>query len=272
MVTLGRAHWSVASFIALLLLGVMPVQAKDAESAAERNAAKAQQAIALMSDFLGKTKQFSVTLDIGYDIVQDWGQKIEFGETRIVTVRRPDRLRVDTTDRNGAVSGLVFDGKEIVAFDINEKVYASAAKAGTLDEVITYFVNGLGMRLPLAGILSARFPEAVKEWADDIAYVEEATIAGTRCDHIALSGNWEDVQMWIAQGDQPLLQRMVITYTRAEGQPQFRAQLKDWNLSPSVADSTFAFTPPEAATKISFAPQQAAGLHPGVVDLKEKQP
>jgi len=67
------------------------------------------------------------------------------------------------------------------------------------------------------------------------------------------------VQLWIAKGDQPLPRRMVITYTRAEGQPQFRAQFSDWNLSPEVPDSLFAFTPPTGAVKIAFAPRRPAG-------------
>jgi hypothetical protein len=46
---------------------------------------------------------------------------------------------------------------------------------------------------------------------------------------------------------------MVITYTAAEGQPQFWAQFSDWNLSPDVPDALFAFTPPEGAAKIAFA-------------------
>jgi hypothetical protein len=79
------------------------------------------------------------------------------------------------------------------------------------------------------------------------------------------------VQLWIAQGDEPLLQRMLITYKRAEGQPQFRAQFKEWNLSPEVSDATFAFSPAEGAVKIAFKAEQTAGEHPGVVDLKDDE-
>ena len=272
MTTHNRALWPLTEGILLLLFGLSPVAARDAKTDPDNGAEQARQAIARMSDFLSKAKQFSVNLEISYDVVQESGQKIEFGETRAVTLRRPDRIRVDTTDRNGALSGLVFDGQQISAFDSKENVYATVAKPGSLDGAIAYFVNDLGMRLPMAGVLSERFPETVKGWAKDIAYVEESTIAGTRCDQIALHGEWEDVQMWIARGDQPLLQRMVITYTRAEGKPQFAAQLTNWNLSPSVPDSAFAFTPPAGAAKIAFVPQREGAPHAGVVDLKGDQP
>jgi hypothetical protein len=43
-----------------------------------------------------------------------------------------------------------------------------------------------------------------------------------------------------------------LTYKNAEGQPSFRAQFSDWNLTPDIQDNQFAFTPPEGARKIAF--------------------
>lgn len=255
--------------LAGVLLLVTVVAGGDTARAADNDGERAQQVLQRMSAYLSAAKAFSVTIDVAYDIVQDWGQKIEFGETRRVTVRRPDRLRVETTDRHGPVSGIVFDGQAITAFDVDEKVYATAAKPGTLDQAIKYFVNDLGMRLPMAGFLTPTLPEDVAAWAETSAYIEEATIGGVRCDHLAFSGEWEDVQLWISQGDKPLLQRVVITYTRAEAQPQFSAQFKEWNFSPKASDSVFAFTPAKGAAKIAFDAQQGAGIHPGVVELKD---
>ena len=262
-----RFFWSVVSATALLLSLGNPARSARAEGNID---AQAMKSIERMSEFLTRAKQFSVTVDIGYDIVQEWGQKIEFGETRVVTVRRPDRLRIDTTDRDGSKSGVVFDGTDIAVFDLKDKVYATTAKPGSIDDTISYFINDLGMKLPMAQVLQSRLPQATKEWARDVRYAETATIAGVPCDHVALHGDWEDVQMWIASGDQPLLQRMVITYTRADGKPQFWAQLGKWNLSPDVPDSAFTFTPPEGAAKIAFKPRR---LGPGATaEAKGGQP
>jgi len=239
--------------IVLLLLASAPLHASEGGKIGSVDA-QAMKVIERMSAFLAGVQKFSVTIDIAYDIVQEWGQKIEFGETRVVTVRRPDRIRVDGKDRDGSESGLVFDGKDIAVFDLAEKVYATVAKPGSIESAMAYFSQDLGMRLPMAGVLSPDLPKVVAGWAHTVSYVEPATIAGVPCDHLSLSGDWEDVQMWVAQGDKPLLQRMVITYKRAEGQPQFSAQLRDWNLSAEAPDSLFAFSPPEGAAKIPFAP------------------
>ena len=56
-----------------------------------------------------------------------------------------------------------------------------------------------------------------------------------------------------------MLHRLVITYRRSEGQPQFRAQFSDWNFSPEVPDTLFVFRPADGAVKIPFARRQATG-------------
>ncbi len=262
--------WSIAPAALLLALSAAP-GAQGEPTGAGDTEARAMESVRRMSAFLAESKRFGVTIDVGYDIVQDWGQKIEFGETRRLTVRRPDRLRLDTTSRDGSASGVVFDGNEVTAFDMAHEVYATEERAGTIEEMIAYFVHDLGMRLPLSSFLSSRLPQIVQDFADDIAYVERSAIAGVVCDHVALRGDWEDVQMWIAQGDRPLLQRLVITYTRAEGKPQFWAQFRDWNLSPAAADSVFSFKPGEGMGRIPFA-AQAARLQPGGAGPQGGQP
>ena len=138
-------------------------------------------------------------------------------------MQRPNRLRVDTTKRNGQTSGVVFSGQEIAVFDVEEKVYATVAQPGTLDQTTNYFLNGLQMRLPLANLLLSNFSQIMQARIRHAYYIEEATIAGVASDHIAVVGYGADLQVWVAKGDQPLPQRVVISYWSAAGEPQFRA-------------------------------------------------
>jgi hypothetical protein len=66
------------------------------------------------------------------------------------------------------------------------------------------------------------------------------------------SGDKEDVQVWIARGDEPVPRRIVITYRQIEGQPQFWAQFTDWNFSPELSDTTFTFSPPDPQSLVSW--------------------
>ena len=255
----------VAWALTLLWLSA-PGQAQQTSAAHPAMDEQAMAVLKRMTAFLTQAQRFSVTVDTGFDVVQESGQKIEFGETRQMVLRRPDRLRIEATKRNGAQSGMVFDGKDIAVFNTKENVYATVASPGTVDQAIAYFLTDLDMRLPLADWLDSQFAKTLPERVRAAAYIEPSQIAGVPCDHLALRGDEADLQVWVAQGAQPLPRRLVITYKREDGRPQFWAQFGEWNLAPEVPDALFVFTPPAGAVKIAFAPQQR--MQPGAAQEK----
>ncbi len=208
-----------------------------------------------MASFLATTPRFSVNVQDNYDVVQASGQKIEFGENRKVVVSRPDHLRVESERSDGDKHVMLYDGKTITVFTPSQNVYAQTEKPGGIDEAIVYFLRDLHMRLPLAAVLLSRFPQELENRTQSIEYVEKTNVQGKPAHHLAGRTDTVDYQVWIAQGAQPLLLKAVLTYRNAEGQPQFRADFSDWNLSPQIQDAGFAFTPPQGAEKISFLAQ-----------------
>ncbi|MGR8932993.1 MAG: DUF2092 domain-containing protein [Gammaproteobacteria bacterium] len=208
-----------------------------------------------MAQFLAKTPRFSVNLQDSYDVVQPSGQKIEFGETRKITVSRPNLLRVEARHSDGEKHLVLYDGKDITAFSPSHNVYAQIAKAGGIDAAVMYFLKDLHMRLPLAMLLVSSFPDELERRTLSLDYVERTEIDGKPVDHLAGRTETVDYQVWIAQGPQPLPLRAILTYKDVEGQPQFRAQFSDWNLAPEVSDALFAFTPPAESRKIAFLAQ-----------------
>src|SRR5262249_22612422 len=230
----------------LLVIVAAPVGAR---SDADERAAKRVEA---MASFLAKAPRLSVTADATYDVVQDSGQKIEFGEQRVMTLRRPDRARIDATRRDGTRRGLAFDGKQIAVFDLDQKVYATAAKTGTVDAAFAYYKNDLDMRLPLPELFSTNLPQKTSDMLGSARLAGEETVNGVAPDPVALRGDTADLQLWIARNGDPLPQRLVITYHLAEGQPQYTANFSGWNFTPDVPDGTFTFTPAEGAQEIPF--------------------
>ena len=102
-------------------------------------------------------------------------------------------------------------------------------------------------------MLLSTLPSEVANLVVSAAYVETSTITDVPCDHLAVRTNrGVDFQVWVAQGSQPLPWRIVITYKEEKGQPQFWADLSDWNLAPEVSDALFTFTPPSGADRIEF--------------------
>jgi len=273
------------SLIAVLLSATLVLRAGGAY-AAETNPAdtdgtrtesqeRAGELLAGMAKYLAGLPGFEVELVGSYDAVQASGQKIEFSEVRAVAVARPDRLRVAQLRSDGAEDLIVFDGKTMHVFDGKAGVFAQAPQPGSLDDAVVYFVRELGMQLPLAALLSTRFPAELERRVKTVDYVEFTEILPVPAHHIAGRTGAVDFQVWIADGDQPLPLRIVITYVNEPGQPQFRAQFLGWKSAPPIDASVFRFSPPADARQIAFAvqvPDIAEGVTTPATDPKGAQP
>jgi hypothetical protein len=256
-----QAFWTAGTAALLLAAGLayaqQPAPGKKAPAAAAVTESQAQASAILMrmADLLAGAQHFSVSVRGGYDAVQQSGQKIEFGDTRKVTLSRPDRLRMEGERSDGTKTLTVFTGKEIVLIDETSNVYATAPQPGGLDDTIFHFVRDLGMRLPLAVLLVSQLPAELKNRVRLVDYVGKTNSYGPTSHHLAARTDTVDFQVWVADGDTPLPQRVVITYKKAKGEPQFRAQFSDWNLAPAIEGSTFLAKPPDGAQKVAFAAQ-----------------
>jgi hypothetical protein len=229
------------------------------EAPAAGTDARAARAILMrMADYLSRLPAFSMRIDSNYDVVQASGQKIEFGERRQLILNRPNRLRVDTERSDGHRTVAVFSGTELVLVDVTGKAYASTPQPGALDDSILHLVSDLRMRLPLAMLFMSRLPAEFERRVRSVDYVEKTSLFGVTAHHLAARGDTVDMQVWVSDGAQPLPLRIVLTYKDEPGQPEFRAQFADWNVTPAIADTTFRAPVPEGAQKVLFAAQLAA--------------
>jgi hypothetical protein len=207
----------------------------------------------LTADFLAAQQSLYFEAALGYDVVQATGQKLEFGGSRKITMRRPNRVKAHAESREGTEATLFFDGKSISIDLADENAYVSIEKPGSLDTAFDYLAEDLGVPTPLADLLSNNFYADIADRIVAGFVVGESKIGNTECVHVAFTTEDIDVQMWIENSDRPLPQRFVITYRDAEGSPQFWAQLMNWDLKPKTPDSLFAYTPPKGAERIPFA-------------------
>ncbi|WP_448204929.1 DUF2092 domain-containing protein [Azospirillum sp. sgz302134] len=213
---------------------------------------QALDALMRMADTLAQAKGFSVTIRSNYDVVQDTGEKIEFGERRTVTLNRPDGLRVESQQSDGKKTQVTYDGKAITVFNPDQNVYGQVEKPGSVDDAVRYVVQDLQVRLPLALMLVTTLPAELDQRLLALDYVERDTLTPVPTDHLAGQTDEVDFQVWIAAEGTPLPQRITITYKNDEGEPQFRADLNDWTLNPQVPAAQIAFTPPQGAERIPF--------------------
>jgi hypothetical protein len=195
--------------------------------------------------------------EIAWDVVQADGQTLEFGATRELVMRRPDRLRANLVRREGGERQLFYDGKQIVLYDAAQRVYAALPRSGSVIEIADFVGSRLGIPVALVELLSPDLATTLVERIDSATFVGTETVDGVACEHVALRNEVAGMQLWVGAEDS-LPRRISITYEHEEGRPQFRARFADWDLSPRVSDSTFVFDPPKGVEKIVFAVRGAA--------------
>lgn len=262
-------------FIVLAILAVGFLYAFSgfaAQEPAPKTNDKNDQASALLmnfANFLAQAKQFSVTMKAEYDAVQDTGQKIEFSEVRKITLARPDRIRVDAEQSDGDKSSVLFDGKEITVSSPNQKIYATVSKSGDVDQAVHYLLDDLRVKLPLAMMYVTDLPAEFKSRVRSVDIVENDVMMEVPCTHIAARTDEVDFQFWVPSQGDPLPRRVVITYKNDPGQPQFSANLSEWNLSPNPPEGFFAFIPPQDAHRIKFL-AMLEGNKPGTTEDRKE--
>ncbi len=213
-------------------------------------AADAMSQLMTMANKIARAKKFSVTMRMGYDVVQSSGQKIEFGEVRKVILKRPNYLRVDAKQSDGDMNGIVFDGRTFTQYSLTPNVYARLDLTGDIDRAVRFAVARFGVRVPLARMLVTTFPEEIRKLTTEVFYVEKDVLGEVPTDHIAGRTPDVDYQVWIGKDNLP--RRIVLTYKKAPEQPQFWASFTNWNMSPRITEDTFIFTPPKGAEEIPF--------------------
>lgn len=269
MNTLGKLRFFLPLGLLVMALAMsfaVPAAQAAGNATAEGVAVPDPESKARMMDMAGLISgagAFSVTIRSGYDAIQADGQRIEFGERRRVTLQRPDRFRVEAERSDGDRGLILFDGKTLTAFKSDDNIFAQVDKNGTVDDVLVYMIRDLGLTLPLARMFHSGFRQSLEKMATSVSFVEENFLFDVPTDHLTARSRDVDLQVWIAQGEKPLPRRAVITYKNEPGQPQFWAELSDWDFAPKVTDESFAFTPPTGAEKIPLlAPGRPKGSLP----------
>lgn len=232
--------------LALPLLLALSGAAMASEDSADDAAAR--ELLLDMAQRLSSADAFTVSIEVAYDAVQASGQQIEFRERRELAIDRPNRFRIATLQSDGDGGGLVFDGTRLSRYNLAENVYTDIERSGDIDDTLRYIVADLGARVPLARLFVSSLPEDLDRLSFRVDFVEYDQLGDPPTVHLAAQGETADYQFWIS--DDGILRRIVITYVGVPGEPQFRADFRDWDFSPNLSAAAFEFQPMDGAERI----------------------
>lgn len=239
------------ALLALVLLGAVGAPAAAASPEIEP---RADELMHRMSNYLSALPSFRVSTALADESVTTDGQKLQFLSESRLSVRRPDKMRVE---RTGPLADVVlrYDGKELSVYGKKTGYYATSAAPDELDTMIDFARERFGIDAPGADLLGSNVYGALMQDVRSGRYIGLEPVDGAPCHHLAFQGENTDWQIWIQDGKRPLPVRYVITSKDVHAQPEFTATLKSWETEAALPDEMFRFTVPPGAQKIQLMPR-----------------
>jgi hypothetical protein len=209
----------LTAFASTLALGVVPLFAEnsdnepaakpspEAKSPANETAKeeavvvppRADRLLRAMGDYLKAAKEFSFHAEITFGDVRASGQKIQFGATNDISVRRPDRIYADyegDTDQKR----FWYDGQKVTLYDGDHQVYATEKVPPSIDAALDYVSKQLGFNPPLSDFIYDDPAAVLRQEAISGSDLGETHVAGVSCQHLAFVQKNIDWQIWIETG------------------------------------------------------------------------
>jgi hypothetical protein len=210
---------------------------------------EADEALRKMGQLLAGTPAFRFDAHITQDHLFPAGQKIQFHQSRRVTVSRPGRVYVQGEGDLDQSTTWYSDGVAST-LDRPRKVYTQIEGPKEIDGMLDHLALDHGRVMPLADfIVSDPYQSAISR-VQLGTYLGLHRVRDTECHHLAFRQEGIDWQVWIDAGEVPVPRKLLITFTDMAGQPQWSAELEGWDLAPDLDDDQFVFEAPADAQRL----------------------
>ena len=180
------------------------------------------------------------------------GVQVEATSRGNVFVRRPDGIRLDREGDNGRQSAY-YDGKHLTVFNQEKGFYAQSEVPSSIEPMLDFANEKLGMVFPLADLLFTDSYSALTTDLESGFYVGEHSVQGTPCHHLAFrQSSGLEWQLWVEQGVRAWPRKLVIRHAEQPEIPRYQAILSQWDAAPKIPSGLFGFQVPNGAVKIDF--------------------
>ena len=219
--------------------------------AARGEPAGVEELIRQMSSRLASLESLRFTAAIAFDDVPAADIKVKYAGSMEVSVQRPDRLRLTYRDELTAREVWI-DGVTVTVLSPEEKLFAAAPAASSIDATFDRFAAEYGVSMPLDDFVRGDPYSVLMAGAKASRYVGLSDIQGVPCHHLIVGQEDISWQIWIEASDRMLPRQLVITYRNLPMAPEFVAVMRGWELNPDLRDAVFEAEVPGDATQIDF--------------------
>ena len=242
----------------VLLTGLCWAGPAIAEESGVRQDARAIEVLKSMSAFNGSLDRFTINSVSMTDARLGAGLIVTNVAEVEMNIDRPGSAHIRVFDGVNAKE-LFFDDGTFTVYNSENSYYAQAEIPKDLDAAMKFTVEDLEVDAPLLDLMYRDAAEYLVTSQETILYLtDKARVGGVDCHHLAIRGPESDVQLWVQEGDKPMLRKIIITSKWEGGSPRFVANLS-WDTNPEFGDRVFQFKAPEGATNIGFHHSKGQG-------------
>jgi len=197
------------------------------------------------------------------------GQKMDFSATHHIAAERPNKFSLEVESSVGGHAVVKSDGKNLsIYMGLSNKYLVNKAPerwSGLSSNPFVAGIAGMGNSgVVTTSIIQDDPAKAVLANVESLAYVGVDDVDGVKCDHLTGTQPEMDWEIWIEQGDRPLVHKFVPDLAKTlkklanqPGGPKLEGwkienvvRYTQWEIDPKFAPDTFVFTPPQDATEV----------------------
>ena len=209
------------------------------------------------TEILAKAREYRATLSsyafkaaLYEDVVGD-GKVIETIKTDVdAKVKRPDKLRVEVKNKYKDRTSYLNNGL-FTMVDHGYGYYGQLKTPKEIDKALDFIFNKYGINAPLAAFLYTHMEKRTHFTKGK--YFGTREIGGVACDYVAFRSKGQELHLWIARGEKPLVINFVLIDLSSSAKPKTSASLK-WDTDVKFSDSIFTFVPSKGLHKIEVEP------------------
>ena len=213
---------------------------------------KAIEVLKASSRRLAAARTMSFTAVASYESPSRVGPALVYTTRSLVTLQRPDKLRVIQTG-DGPAFEFYYDGKTMTAFMPAEKLVAIRDAPPTIDGMLEAAYQGAGIYFPFTDAIVADPYGDIAKGLELAFYIGQSrVVGGTTTDIVAYAGDGVFVQMWIGVEDKlPRMARAV--FQKDPMRLRHQVEFSSWKLDGAAPAGAFASSRSATAQRIPFA-------------------
>lgn len=240
---------------ALMGLLLSPVGAWAQTASGTEPADLADDKLFAMSEFLKAAGSIKFVSSSFFDEPRPTGPSAKRFTFHKITLKRPNKLAFESAFDDGSQRRGWFDGKTLIIASPGQKAFSKIDFRGSVDDLLVFLEEERNLSLPVADFLYSDIYDRQFPFIMSSEYLGERHLLRENLDHLSFRSVAADWQIWIEQGKKPLPRRMLITYVRSPGDPEYMVTFVDWEIE-TATDKDFEMQIEEDWKEVPIPPSQ----------------